>query len=375
MSTHFAVPVRTGFVDGSIDPLLARLYHTRTRFESQDRENEDTRRSLCEDMTEVLKISDKSVEREMVVDILLSLLKKADVTLKCALADRLSVLPNVPLRLVLQMIGEGITVATPVLLYSDALNDLDLLYIIQSRDAGYWRAIASREQIGENVVDALVETKDYTTVENLVDNHTVLFSPYALRGVEKLAQDNSFLAEKALTLPNIPAELAHKLYVYAGKAIQSALEQEYGTLSRDVIADIEDVVGEFATQPYAMLVPSAAMVRAADMFMRQNKLASPLMLRTLNRGQVASFVAQFSAFLGLPVGVVLAMFDQKERKGLSIALRASGFSRQDFITILRLTSHLPQKTALTSDDISAAVKYFDGISQKAAARFLKRSRN
>lgn len=358
-----------------IDPLLAKLYHTRTSFESVDGATNLMRARMCADMSVLLGTSSRGVEREMVADILLSLLKRADMELKRALSERLSTIPNVPLRLILNLVGESIEIADPVLRYSDALNDLDLLYIIQSRDAPYWRAIAARQNLGENVVDALIDTKDDRTAGILVDNATAKFSAYAASAIEKLAQADHVIAAKLLARGDIPNDIAHKIYSYVSEDIRASLRHKFGKLAPDVQSHIDDVMSEFVQMDRPSLVPTVAMLRASEMFMQQGKLTTTLMLRTLKRGQVASFMAQFSVYCGLPHAVIMPMFDQRDRHGLAVACRASGFTRNEFSLVLMLTRDLPGKTELSSADMQAALDYFDRMSEKAAQRIMRRGRH
>jgi uncharacterized protein (DUF2336 family) len=360
---------------GTIDPVLAKLYHARAKFERESESDNTTRAVLCNDLSRVLHMSPRATEREMAADILISLLRHADMILKCALAERLSTLEHVPLRLLLQLVSDGITVAEPVIKSSPVLNDLDLLYIIQSRDAAYWRVIAQRINIGENVVDALADTGDIQTAKNLAENKTIQFSRFALKTMEEVALADIEVASIFVARPDIPKELSARIYAIAGARIQKMVGDKYTNLAFEVRENIDDVILEFSERGDGDYVPTSAMLRAADMFMKEGKLNTALMTRTLARGQVSSFIAQFSAFAALPVAVVMGLFQQRDRHGLAIVCRAMGFERHIFEKILILTRLVAVKTAPTSDDIGAAMEYFDRVSIKAAQRLLNKTRH
>lgn len=148
-----------------MDPLLVGLYDAHRAYEG--RKTEDIKEKLCEHMTDLLSVSTRVSDREMITDVLVSLVKQSERDMKAALSERLSTLGHVPLRLVLQLVNDDISIARPVLLNSPVLNDLDLLYIIQSRDSSFWQAIAARQGLHENVVDALADTRDVPTARVL----------------------------------------------------------------------------------------------------------------------------------------------------------------------------------------------------------------
>ncbi len=360
---------------GAIDPVLAELYHARAKFERESESDDTSRAFLCNELSRVLQMSPRATEREMAADILLSLLRHADMILKCALAERLSTLENVPLRLLLQLVADGITVAEPVIKTSPVLNDLDLLYIIQSRDAAYWRVIAQRINIGENVVDALTDTRDIPTVKHLAENKTVQFSDFSLKTMEEIALADADVASIFVARPDIPKELSARIYALVGERIQKMVGDRYTDLAFEIRENIDDVIIEFSDRGQGEFIPTSAMLRAADMFMKEGKLNASLMMKTLGRGQISSFIAQFSAYCALPVAVVMGLFQQRDRHGFAVVCRAIEMERHIFEKILILTRLVAEKTAPTSDDIVAALDYFDRISTKAAQRLLNKTRH
>ncbi|HNQ92761.1 MAG TPA: DUF2336 domain-containing protein [Alphaproteobacteria bacterium] len=257
-------------------------------------------------------------------------------------------------------------------------NDLDLLYIIQSRDSSFWQVIAARNSLHENVVDALTDTRDVPTARVLVDNNTISFSNYAVSVLSEMAVSDSSLAEPLLMRPDVPQEIARKLYSYVGAELKAMMARKYKMASPEIVEAVEDVVSEFSGVPKEMgaLLPTSAMMRAAEMFMQQGKLTTDLMLRTLKRGQMASFLAQFSVFVGLPVAVVVPMLQQRNGQGLAISARAHGLSKEEFMSIFMLTRKLAhEQGVVNAAHMTRAIEYFDRISPHLAKKILKRSQH
>lgn len=361
---------------GAINPMLVKLYNTHGLREGNvmDLAFED-RVELCDDVTKLIEQSQKPADREMASDILIALLRHAEKNLKQALAERFSVMDNVPLRLVLQFVNDEIDVAKPVLKYSNVLNDLDLLYIIQSRDSPFWQAIAERRVLGENVIDALADTKDSLTSHALVHNTAITLTDYATSVIEQLAEDDSHLAEALLSRSELTEDLARKLYDYVGAELKQQIERTFGALSIEMEEATSDVVDEFAKYRNSNYMPTASMLKAADLFLHQGRLTQILMMNTLKRGQISSFIAQFSRYAGLPVAVVVPMLQQKTGQGLAIACRACGIQRHDFLMIFSYTRKMTGQDFLASGDANSALTYYDRVTPEIAKRLMSQAKN
>jgi uncharacterized protein (DUF2336 family) len=365
VSDHPHVPV--------VNPLLLNLYDTRTLYKLAEDRTPEARLELCNTVAGLLMASSKPQEKELVADILIALIRQSEQDLKRALAERMSIMDDIPLRIALQLVNEEIDVATPILRQSRALNDLDLLYIIQSRSSEYWQVIAAREDLREAVVDALAETRDLPTAKVLVANDNVKLTRHAADLLGELALGDDDLARPFLARADIPPELARKLYSYVAEDIRKIIRANPALLSTDFLETVDDVVGEFTGEVESFFKPSSAMLRAADMFLGRGQLNPLLMVRTLKRGQIASFIAQLSCFCNLPVPVVIAILQQKNGQGLAIACRAYQVSRDDFTAMFMLTRRVANLGGLVDpNDINRAIAYYDRISVALARRLLSR---
>lgn len=362
---------------GVINPVLAKLYlsHGISDGELMAVENAE-RAGLCDNIIQLIETSSRQTDREIASDILISLLKHAEKNLRQAIAEKFSASDNAPLRIILQFINDDIEVAKPVLTHSKALNDLDLLYIIQSRDSPFWQAIALRTDLAENVVESLVDTKDIATAKNLIDNQTAKFSEYATKEITNLAQDNSILTEALINRSlDKDGSFAKKIYSYASESLKLAIIQKCGRLSEDVAQEIDEVFEEFSDSSVNRFIPTPAMTKAAELFQEQGKLIPSLMLNTLKRGQIASFIAQFSRFINLPVAVVVPMLQQKSGQGLSIASKAHDINRADFLVIFNFTRKMMGEDFLSAKDVTTALAYYDRVSPDVAKRLMRQRQN
>lgn len=367
---------------GDLNNLLVGLYDTHRDYNRVQSGDPAFKEALCVQMTDLLSATNRVADREMITDVLIALLRQSSIDLKAALAERLSTLECVPLRLLLQLINDDIAVARPILKSSPALNDLDLLYIIQSRDTTFWQVIAGRRAICENVVDALVDTHDVPTARVLIDNDTITLSGYSVGVLNDMAQTARELAQPLLSRKDVPETVSRALYELVGEAITSSLDSvaDRGEMSFDDVADVRrvvrDVIVEFSN-PYpdsSDFIPTPAMMRASEMFMEQGKLNPVLMLRTLIRGQVSSFVAQLSVYCQLPVAVVVPVLRQQDGKSFALAARSCDMSRAEFVALFeQVQRHVQRKIEDDVKNRDKAAGYFDRLTVDIARKIMKRN--
>lgn len=365
------------FKGNTVHPVLAKLYSEHgILYKDIINLADQDRAGLCDDVAELICMSERQTDKEIAADILISLLRNAENHLKQAVAERFAAIDSAPLRLILQFVNDDIEIAEPVLKYSNALNDLDLLYIIQSRNSPFWQAIAARENLGENVVETLVDTKDIPTAQTLVQNKTALFSGHAIRQVAALANENEILAEALLyRSKQEDGDFAKQVYTYASESLKQSIVEKCGTIPKDVTLQLADVLSEFTESPSPQFMPTASMLKAAELFHEQGKLSVTLMVNTLKRGQISSFIAQFSRFINLPVAVIIPMLQQKNGQGLSIATKANGISRNDFLMIFNFTRKIMGENYLSAHDITIALGYYDRVSPDVAKRLMRQRQN
>ncbi len=322
-----------------VEPLLVKLYDSHRQYQLAENRTPETRAELSHTVSGLLDLGLTQSERELVSDILINLMRQAEKDLRLAMADRLAAHANVPLRLVLFLAQDEIGVAESVLRQSPVLNDLDLLYIIQSRDSDYWRVIASRRELNEPVIDALVDTNDVPTVSTLAENTQVTLTDYALDAMAKMAETWKDVARPLMARPEIPEPLARKLYELVGKefekTIQSALQNELS-----VLESVKDILYEFSAEAQSEYMPTPAMAKAAAMFFEKGQLSSALMLKTLKRGQIPSFIAQISAVSKISHGRVIDILKQENGCDLAVVCSALKTSRDEFIGIYLMTNKM-----------------------------------
>ena len=367
-----------------VEPLLVQLYDSHRLYQLAQEKKPEARAELSQSVVGLLGANLRPSERELIADILISLMRQAERDLRQAIAERLSVMDEVPLRLVLHMAQDEIGVAESILKTSPVLNDLDLLYIIQSKTAEYWRAIARRDMMNEPVVDALADTRDVETACNLAQNTKIELSPYSVSILSDLASKHEALAKPLMNRADIPETVARKLYEIVAqemggqfdKIVQTKTLRENTEEEMAVLASVKDILQEFSGTPSSSLLPSSAMLKAALLFKDKGQLNPELMIRTLKRGQTQSFIAQLAALSNLSPTMIINMLNKLNGQALAVVLKAFEFDREEFVSIYLQTQKMRVSDGtIRKAEFYDAINYFENLEMAQAVRQLQRYQN
>ncbi len=358
------------FLDKSPDvtPILVRLYDSHKLYGLAKDKQPDARAELTSAVAELLNMELSTRETELIADVLIELVRQAETDLREALAERLSVLDNVPLRLILQIANDEINVARPVLTNSNALGDHDLIYIIKSKSTEYWQAIAERKVLNDKVIDTLADTNDIDTAIKLAENKNIKLTNHALTALSDVAQGAESLAQPLLQRDEITSELATALYKHVSEDMKQYISAHFPLESADAGNALDEIIREFrGAQGASEFAPTPQMLKAADRYKAKGLLTTKLMMGALRRGQVQAFIAQFSKFSGMPADVIEEILKQKTGQGLAVSCKALEVEKSDFISIYLLTNRVRNDVSMVNiKDMNRAVEYYDRITSKVA---------
>jgi len=355
-------------------PIGALLGDTQKLYNLARDKNPAARVELSKTIGLILDTDVSTRESELVADVLIQLMRQAEKDLRQAVSEQIALLDNVPLRLVLQLANDDIEIAEPVLKNSQVLGDLDLMYIVKAKTSEYWQAIATRANISDELIDVLADTDDLDTALVLVDNLNITLTEHALVALSDIAQDNETLALPLLRRDDVASDVAARLYQYVGQEIKSFISENYDLDTQKSVSEALDrSVEEFATPTTPNnFMPDEYMLNAAQGFKEQGTLNVQLMLSTLRRGHMRSFVAQFSVYINVPAEIIGQILSQTHGQGLAIAAKASGIEKQDFLSIFMLTNKIWNHGRLVDpQDIKSAIDYYNRATPEMAQSILK----
>jgi uncharacterized protein (DUF2336 family) len=149
-------------------------------------EAQDIRRSLAQRLSDVICIPSSQLapqERHMAGDVLVELLRDADVELRESVAKRLVMLNEAPRTILVILAKDDIRIARHVLEKSKSLTDSDLIQISKKVSTEHRKMMAQRRKISDAVSDALVQYLEEEVVELLLRNKGSQLSETALQRI------------------------------------------------------------------------------------------------------------------------------------------------------------------------------------------------
>ena len=180
--------------------------------QSQD---QSSRRVVFENMVDLFlsaegRLSDR--ERALMTGIIGQLLHEMEMRLRRDLAQRLSALEAGPHELIVALANDEIEVAKPLLTSSKVLRDVDLIEVVRHRSSEHQLAVAMRAPLAAEVSQALIDQGDENVIERLLKNRDATLSRRALEYLVAEAQRVGRFQEPVLNRPDLPPELAHRLF-------------------------------------------------------------------------------------------------------------------------------------------------------------------
>lgn len=365
------------FLDKSsgVTPLLVRLYDSHKLYGLAKDKQPLARAELMSVVSDLLGMDLSPRESELIADVLIALMRQAEKDLRQALAERLSMLEKAPLRLILQISHDEIEIAAPVLRNSAVLGELDLIYIIKSKSSEYWCEIAARKKLSDHVMNILADTRDFDTAMTLAENTFITLTEHTLGVLSELAQNSEDIAMPLLRRDDVGSEIASKLYQFVGYELKRYITENYEIESGMITDAIDDIILEFVdVAEQDQFTPPTSVIQSVERFHSKGLLTVKMMLATLKRGQMQTFIAMFSKFSGLPVDTVISILRQSSGQGLAVACRAREIAKQDFISMYLLSNRIRNSGKMVDlKDITRAISYFDRIQPGIAKGILENS--
>ena len=173
------------------------------------------RKQLAKRLSDVICIPASQLtpqERHMAGDVLVELLRDADIELRESVAKRLVMLNEAPRTILVLLAKEDIQVACHVLEESKSLTDSDIIQIVQKVSGAHRKVIAKRRKVSDAVVDALVQFLEEDVVETLLKNKGANFSETALQRI--LTVSRSHLPYVDLLVKRVELRPSHGLTMF-----------------------------------------------------------------------------------------------------------------------------------------------------------------
>jgi uncharacterized protein (DUF2336 family) len=320
-------------------------------------------------------------ERALMTEILHQLIHDVKMSVRKALAERLSHQADAPAELVSVLANDEISVARQILENSEVLQDIELIEIIQHRTFEHQLAIAMRQAVSEAVSDALVETGNTQVIKTLIENQGAQISDNTMEYLVGESKSKEAFQEPLLERPELSPHLAKRMYWWVSAALRKHIVEHYKIDPTELDQKIESTIKDILGEPDPDLnhegeIDDNALAqssRLAQKLAAKNAISPALLLQTLRKGEVRMFEGMFAQITGLRQNLVRRLIFEPGGEGLAIACKAIAMSKPDFGSLFLLSrSARPGDKVVDPNEVARAMAFFDRMQPETAKKVLAR---
>lgn len=319
------------------------------------------------------ELSDR--ERALMGDILRKLVHDVEREVRRDLSERIADRIDAPHDLVVELANDEIEIAYPVLMKSKVLQDVDLVEIIRHRTQAYQVAISVRQEVSEDVSQALVDTGDTDVITSLLKNDDAAISRSLMEHLVAESKRVDTFQNPLVNRGDLPPDLARKMYWWVSAALRKHIVENHDVDATAIDDAIEDTVREtLDRESHEAARPSEAETFAQQMADR-GRITEDFLLQTLRQGEVSLFEACFARLTDLRLTLARRLLYEPGGEGLSMACKAVGLKRGTFATIFQLTREgRASKQPFDPNEGARVGDFYDRLDQDHATTIVKRWR-
>lgn len=314
-------------------------------------------------------------ERTLMTDILRHLIHEVEMSVRRDLAERLALNPAAPRELIMSLANDDIEVAHPILTRSQVLHNLDLIEIIHHRTMEHQLAIAMREDVPEEVADALVGTGKGDVIAALIENPSAKISRATMEYLVEESRRIDRFHNPLVARPDLGPDLAKKMYWWVSAALRQHIVENFDVDPTDIDNTIESAVTDALRKADIYDPTKTKPFELADRLAEISGITPRLLIEALRQGEINLFEALFVKLTGIRLTLARRILFEPGGEGLAVACKAIGIERREFATTFVLSRRArPGKTPLESAELTKVLDFYDLLNASTAQSVLQRWR-
>ncbi|WP_288900621.1 DUF2336 domain-containing protein [uncultured Sneathiella sp.] len=307
-------------------------------------------------------------EKEIMADIICRITSDVEKSIRAKFAKKLALRDDIPKNLLVFLANDEIEVALPILRDCGLLAEYDLLEIVKHRSKQHRLAVATRENIGENVCTALCEINDPDITVTLLQNQS---AQMPLQMLTYLGEQSEFIPEyqrPLLERPFLPKPIAEKMYRWVSMSLREYIGNNFDVDIRSLEMDIND--REETIQSITM--ENDPSFRLVEKLHRSGELSTRFMIKSLHQGEIDLFEFSFAKLLDISGDMIKDVIYSENSEILAVACRSLDIDRVIFKSIYDLTASIrDQNLSVLSPVQSAPMDFYDLLTLESAQQALK----
>lgn len=244
------------------------------------------------------------------------LVNDAEVLVRQTLAETLKLVPDLPRDIVKTLASDIADVATPMLSYSAALSDEDLLEIISQKSDLHQMAIARRSTVSELVSERLAEAGSEDVVATLMQNDGAEISENTYVKVLNQFKDSDKVKAPMVRRAALPITVTERLVSMVSDKLREHLVTHHEMppgLATDIILESREktMIGFIKDG-----ASHAELVELIDQLHANGRLTPTIILRALCVGDVDFFETAMAKYANIAVSNVHILVNDAGGNGL-----------------------------------------------------------
>lgn len=341
-----------------------------------------TRRSLVKRLSDVICIPESQLtptERHMAGDILVEILREADVTLRESVAKRLVMLNEAPRTILIILAKDDIQVARHILENSRSLTDSDLIQIARKVPKAHRLVIAQRRKISDSVADVLVEFMEEDVVEKLLANRGAHFSETALQRILTVSRNHTRYVDFLIKRDELRPSHGLTMFWWSSAATRRKILKRFAVTRQILQESCADLYPKAVAQGWA----DASVRKALQFIERRQRNRAAIERSRFESLEVAIDFAEINGFTQETIQEVSYMAGIKPAtgaqiitdaggEGLAILCKAPGLGRE-YVTKLWKAIKRPvlDDTGAADPNLARIIAVYDEISTDKAQTVLR----
>ena len=311
-------------------------------------------------------------DHQMMTEIIINLVGSVETSVKAALAERLSKIPDVPREVAVYFANMDSSTAFPVLKNSMVLNDPDLVNIVLHKTMEHQMAISMRAIIPGCVSKVLAESEHDEVVKSLLENPGAEIDRRTFEGLAARTTADTIFNDAMVSRKDLPKAVASQLYWAVSAALRQDLVCNFN-LDADSFDDaIEDIIPQMIGATRSEGDRETDIADQVEIARRKGALGAVL-LTLLQSADICRFTTWFAVASHLREDLARKIMFEEGGECLAAIFMAIGVGRDEFLEIFVLLrqGRLGEKK-MPEGEVKRVADFYAEVKPDRAFTLLKR---
>lgn len=303
-------------------------------------DSSDKRRDLLRSVTDLFfEETDSYSENEIELfgDILGKVAFDVEMEVRQQLSERMADFASAPPNLIKRFANDAIEVAKPILERSGVLNEEDLLEVIREAGQQHLLAITKRQDVSEEISEALVNQGNDNVVASLLENDDASISRGSMEKVIDRAEDSDVLHAPIVNRKTMPADLLNEVFFIVSSELRNQILKINENMDPEQLNKL--LKQREANHSGANNVEASNMSDAEKLIVEKEKskeLNEQFLVKLLQNRHMPEFLFGLARLTDIDVRTARRIILDRTCESLAVTFKAHHFDRSTFSTIIML---------------------------------------